>query len=1335
MEVVTNCKPEGGSAEEKASSGVDPCSNASSIVSKAEQVPITRHEDNLKRKPSSRVTESPTGDASLSTIQPANKRVKIENEETTVTTTAEIKDAATVGRASDNGPSKAPLATTTTAPVTATQTPLALTNPVSSPPVSAVVDTSSSATSETSGINKPLHSIATTTPIKQEQEGMPSTSVSACPTESAKTTQSLPLKVEASSASSNNSQGGSHSIVTACIDSSSQGTSQCSNTSAVSSNDSFHESDTNRSAVASVPPMSTTTLPSAIGEVVQPASTEAAVPAASPQTLKPPPSQAINQTARPQNHTPQAITRAATTTAVPPTSKPVPVRNHVPPSSTTPATAVPVAKASAEVPLKSLNFSHLRIKYLGELEYMLREFQKLERQLLGAKGAQQLEESVGSRERREKLHSFILHLGDTIRQIEIGCKIEVEGRNNPASTNDGSTSGTTAPARDTTTAAEEATKQLAQESALSNLTKEKEEEETVQKLEEHILANLLPVKVRLKKQLAAQQGATQNPPGMPARRGSMQPSSAARGKGTFVEAVEKKRKHAESLRLAAQVQHERQARREVSDPTQFGKPLSGVGSSLTKKLHGSTLGSKQRRTGHGVGSASLTEETGERKILHAGMVPKSAQRKSGLSAASGVHEITKSSVQASTPPTPATAALAAGAKPAPAQTAKISATPGKPKRIKVETKSPGAGAKIVGDKAKQNKTVVASSSAPMSEEERLKYKKHRRLRKLKRLKRRRERELARQQLGKSQQLPNAQAASNAAAGRKKASHSKVGQKKKGPRVVEYICSQCSEAYSSTCELNPWWALAQHKCPKCGKTQIPRIDITSPANTIEYHPALLSHLEDGGRGGAGSQAITPAITPTMPIVSQIPDGASSINSESDSDLSELSDDNVSMGSLKAAELESELQSMTPAERAEHETFGKEYNGPLLAEDHAAKLLILMSHASTCPCHHKSEKQKEVCRSTKYMMLHVRDCPGTTATCDVCPFPWCRKIKHLLYHLVSCENPDQCAICSPKDLPKGLQALVGLNGHRTKKHREHLIALAKASQAAKNAKANPATKKQSTSKRAATAIQATRKATSETKPVAQPRPAPIPAKPKTVAASAPAPYITTASTVDTGVAPVSNPMVAHPATEAQTTDDLDFVINQEIAKLDELASEEAAGLTKTCTIVPSNDTAVDYSITQPIVEAPVPYTSMTPIPEVSETTTDTVLPTPVASIQMDEHDADARELSDLLATNSSEDHKDDDLNDIAEYLKADHVNENVPMTDHQQQIDMHSGVLTGDPNSDPLANMNHEIVYESTDLVPEVSMEVQKNALMAEPITPAVTAEAQTVEKAVGSVAVN
>lgn len=74
----------------------------------------------------------------------------------------------------------------------------------------------------------------------------------------------------------------------------------------------------------------------------------------------------------------------------------------------------------------------------------------------------------------------------------------------------------------------------------------------------------------------------------------------------------------------------------------------------------------------------------------------------------------------------------------------------------------------------------------------------------------------------------------------------------------------------------------------------------------------------------------------------------------------------------------------------------------------------------------------------MMLHVRDCPGTTSTFDVCPFPWCRKVKHLLYHLVSCTQPKQCAICSPSNLTKEMQGLVGLNKHRLKRQRERMIA---------------------------------------------------------------------------------------------------------------------------------------------------------------------------------------------------------------------------------------------------------------------------------------------------------
>lgn len=92
-------------------------------------------------------------------------------------------------------------------------------------------------------------------------------------------------------------------------------------------------------------------------------------------------------------------------------------------------------------------------------------------------------------------------------------------------------------------------------------------------------------------------------------------------------------------------------------------------------------------------------------------------------------------------------------------------------------------------------------------------------------------------------------------------------------------------------------------------------------------------------------------------------------------------------------------------------------------------------------------REVCQNTKFMMMHVRDCPGTTSTFDVCPFPWCRKVKHLLYHLVSCEKPEQCSICTPKDISPTLKALRGLNAHRHKKHREKLRAAARAALSAR------------------------------------------------------------------------------------------------------------------------------------------------------------------------------------------------------------------------------------------------------------------------------------------------
>jgi len=91
-----------------------------------------------------------------------------------------------------------------------------------------------------------------------------------------------------------------------------------------------------------------------------------------------------------------------------------------------------------------------------------------------------------------------------------------------------------------------------------------------------------------------------------------------------------------------------------------------------------------------------------------------------------------------------------------------------------------------------------------------------------------------------------------------------------------------------------------------------------------------------------------------------------------------------------------------------------------------------------CRHQSAEHRNVCHSTKYLMLHVRDCSGLLSNGDICPFPWCRKVKHLLYHLVSCEDLGHCTICCPPEdkLSPNLNALVGLNSHRRDKFRERV-----------------------------------------------------------------------------------------------------------------------------------------------------------------------------------------------------------------------------------------------------------------------------------------------------------
>jgi hypothetical protein len=477
----------------------------------------------------------------------------------------------------------------------------------------------------------------------------------------------------------------------------------------------------------------------------------------------------------------------------------LPVAASVPNSTVASASHVPPP------PPRANTMMDLKMKYLEELEYMLREFRKLERQLLGAKGAAKLEESAGSRERREKLHSFILHLEETVQQIDEGCALEEEKDASGA-----------------TSQKDEASKA--------------EDDENVQRLEEHILTNLLPVKIRLKKQLAAQQGATKNPPGMPApRRGSLQPTNL--GKGTFAAAAEERRKQAEAAQLAAQ--EKEHAMRRVSDPSQFGKPLGGGGSSLTQKLHGATLGSIQRTHGHGVGTAASGSLTSDEavpqtpRILYAGMVPQSTQHKSSLTAASGVHELVVQdpnfmesrpdigAADSKLAPIHISMAVAPNVEVQPALVAAV--TKGLPRLAPTLNSPPDAPVPSLAPESVEN-VEKHDEDMYLSDDERKRLRKKRRKRKLMRLADRREKE--RQLQVAVQQAQAAQGATKPLASRKKSAASKPPGKK-GPKAVEYMCALCSETYSSTCDYNPWWALSQHECPKCRKMQASHVVVCLP----------------------------------------------------------------------------------------------------------------------------------------------------------------------------------------------------------------------------------------------------------------------------------------------------------------------------------------------------------------------------------------------------------------------------------------------------------------------------------------------------------------------------
>ncbi|CAM9548611.1 unnamed protein product [Ectocarpus sp. 13 AM-2016] len=211
-----------------------------------------------------------------------------------------------------------------------------------------------------------------------------------------------------------------------------------------------------------------------------------------------------------------------------------------------------------------------------------------------------------------------------------------------------------------------------------------------------------------------------------------------------------------------------------------------------------------------------------------------------------------------------------------------------------------------------------------------------------------------------------------------------------PRTVNYECSLCKESYPSEIASNPWWSLFLHECPRCHRMQIPRVDAASAAVSVDYIHAVCAEEGEGcDSDGYGSDSC----------------------SDSDDDVTDDGREREGIAAFDTDIIAGDSQAGCKEGR--------------LSTFQASRLLVLMSHARTCPGRHANPKHAEVCRSTKFLMLHMRDCTGHTANGDPCEHRWCRPCKSLLSHLVRCPDPNTCRICTPLDLPGPLRQLRDLN----------------------------------------------------------------------------------------------------------------------------------------------------------------------------------------------------------------------------------------------------------------------------------------------------------------------
>jgi len=213
-----------------------------------------------------------------------------------------------------------------------------------------------------------------------------------------------------------------------------------------------------------------------------------------------------------------------------------------------------------------------------------------------------------------------------------------------------------------------------------------------------------------------------------------------------------------------------------------------------------------------------------------------------------------------------------------------------------------------------------------------------------------------------------------------------------PRQADYMCSVCNECYTFTVLENPWWAVYEHECPRCQAIQIPRIDINIQSNAIELDPNVVA-LYGEGVDDSGDENCD--------------------NEEEEEEVEEPREKEAT--STVAVSHEADLPQDTNLFDGE---------GLLKAEE-ASKLLVLMCHARTCTGDHSLPKHSEICKSTKFLMLHIRDCDGTDVHGRECQFPWCSPCKRMLVHLTRCLDPKNCKVCNPWTLSQCYQQLHYLN----------------------------------------------------------------------------------------------------------------------------------------------------------------------------------------------------------------------------------------------------------------------------------------------------------------------